>query len=75
MGGERLRPVAILDTERTVFTLVAQSGEPLLEVADDRVTASILVTAIVAALAGGLWLRLRHRHYERLGTPEPDAAD
>jgi len=39
-SGERLRPVAILDTERTVFTLVAQSGEPLLEVADDRVTAS-----------------------------------
>ncbi len=33
---------------------------------DDRVTAGILATALVAALAGGLWLRLRHRHYERL---------
>jgi len=33
---------------------------------DDRVTAGILATSIVAALAGGLWLRLRHRHYERL---------
>ena len=39
-AGERLRPVAILDTERAVLTLVAQSGEPLLEVADDRVTAT-----------------------------------
>ena len=39
-AGERLRPVAILDTERTVFTLVAPSGEPLLEIADDRVTAT-----------------------------------
>jgi inorganic triphosphatase YgiF len=39
-SGEPLRPVAILDTERTVLTLVAQSGQPLLEVADDRVTAS-----------------------------------
>jgi Na+:H+ antiporter, NhaA family len=33
---------------------------------DDRVTVGILATALVAALAGGLWLRLRHRHYERL---------
>jgi Na+:H+ antiporter, NhaA family len=33
---------------------------------DDRVTAGILATALVAAFAGGLWLRLRHRHYERL---------
>jgi inorganic triphosphatase YgiF len=40
LGGERLRPVAILDTERTVLTLAAQSGQPLLEVADDRVTAT-----------------------------------
>jgi Na+:H+ antiporter, NhaA family len=33
---------------------------------DDRVTVGILATALVAAGAGGLWLRLRHRHYERL---------
>jgi NhaA family Na+:H+ antiporter len=33
---------------------------------DDRVTAGILAAALVAAAAGGLWLRLRHRHYERL---------
>lgn len=33
---------------------------------DDRVTVSILATALVAAAAGGLWLRLRHRHYEQL---------
>jgi NhaA family Na+:H+ antiporter len=33
---------------------------------DDRVTVGILATALVAAAAGGLWLRLRHRHYERL---------
>jgi NhaA family Na+:H+ antiporter len=32
----------------------------------DRVTVGILATALVAAVAGGLWLRLRHRHYERL---------
>lgn len=38
-AGQRLRPVAILDTERTVVTLVGQSGEPMVEVADDRVTA------------------------------------
>ena len=25
-----------------------------------------LATALVAAIAGRLWLRLRHRHYERL---------
>jgi NhaA family Na+:H+ antiporter len=37
---------------------------------DDQVTASILATAMVAALAGGLWLRLRHRHYERLDSHE-----
>ncbi len=37
--GERLRPVALLDTERTVLTLAAPSGQPLVEVADDRVTA------------------------------------
>jgi NhaA family Na+:H+ antiporter len=37
---------------------------------DDRVTVGILATALVAAAAGGLWLRLRHRHYERLHVDE-----
>lgn len=38
-AGERLRPIAILDTERTVVTLVGPGSEPLVEIADDRVTA------------------------------------
>jgi NhaA family Na+:H+ antiporter len=42
---------------------------------DDRVTASILASAVVAALAGGLWLRLRHRHYDRLDSDELDNGD
>jgi len=38
-AGHRLRPVAILDTERTVVTLADQAGDALVEVADDLVTA------------------------------------
>jgi len=38
-AGQRLRPVAILDTERTVVTLPGPSGDALVEVADDLVTA------------------------------------
>jgi inorganic triphosphatase YgiF len=38
-AGQSLRPIAILDTERTVVTLPGTSGDPLVEVADDRVTA------------------------------------
>ena len=38
-AGQHLRPVVILDTERTVVTLPGPSGDPLVEVADDRVTA------------------------------------
>jgi inorganic triphosphatase YgiF len=38
-AGQPMRPVAILDTERTVVTLPGPSGEPLVEVADDLVTA------------------------------------
>jgi inorganic triphosphatase YgiF len=38
-AGQPLRPVAILDTERTVVTLSGPSGDPLAEVADDLVTA------------------------------------
>jgi inorganic triphosphatase YgiF len=41
-AGHPLRPIAILDTERTVVTLTGQAGEPLAEVADDRVTATRL---------------------------------
>ena len=38
-AGKLLHPVAILDTERTVVTLPGPSGAPLVEVADDLVTA------------------------------------
>ena len=38
-AGQRLHPVAILDTERTVVTLAGPAGDALVEVADDRVTA------------------------------------
>jgi inorganic triphosphatase YgiF len=38
-AGRPLRPIAILDTERTVVTLTGQADEPLAEVADDLVTA------------------------------------
>jgi inorganic triphosphatase YgiF len=41
-AGQRLHPVAILDTERTVVTLTLPSGEPLAEVADDLVTGTRL---------------------------------
>ncbi len=37
-AGQRLHPIAVLDTERTVVT-VAGPGDALVEVADDRVTA------------------------------------
>ena len=39
-GGEPLRPVARLDTRRTVRRLLDQSGQPLAEIADDEVTGS-----------------------------------
>jgi inorganic triphosphatase YgiF len=38
-AGRPLRPVAVLDTERTVVTLPGPPGDPLVEVADDLVTA------------------------------------
>ena len=40
-AGQRLRPIAILDTERTVVPVAAEGGA-LVEVADDRVTATRL---------------------------------
>lgn len=33
---------------------------------DERITAGILTSAVLAAIAGGAWLRLRHRHYQRI---------
>jgi inorganic triphosphatase YgiF len=41
-AGQRLRPIAILDTERTVVTLTSPAGQGLAEIADDRVTATRL---------------------------------
>jgi inorganic triphosphatase YgiF len=41
-AGRPLRPVAILDTERTVVTLTSPAGQPLAEVADDLVTGTRL---------------------------------
>jgi len=38
-AGHTLRPIAILDTERTVVTVAGPAGDALVEVADDRVTA------------------------------------
>jgi inorganic triphosphatase YgiF len=40
--GRPLHPIAILDTERTVVTLTGQAGQPVAEIADDRVTATRL---------------------------------
>ena len=37
---------------------------------DDRVTAAILAAALVAAIVGAAFLRLRHRHYDRLFAEE-----
>jgi inorganic triphosphatase YgiF len=41
-AGQRLRPIAILDTERTVVTLASPAGQGLAEIADDRVTGTRL---------------------------------
>jgi len=41
-AGRRLRPIATLDTERTMVTLAGPAGAVLAEVADDRVTATRL---------------------------------
>ena len=38
-AGHALRPIAILDTERTVVPVAGPAGDALVEVADDRVTA------------------------------------
>ena len=38
-AGHPLRPIAILDTERTVVPVASPAGDALAEVADDRVTA------------------------------------
>ena len=41
-AGHRLRPIAILDTERTVVTMTSPAGQGLAEIADDRVTGTRL---------------------------------
>jgi inorganic triphosphatase YgiF len=60
-AGHRLRPIAILDTERTVVTLTGPAGQPLAEVADDRVTATRL------GEAGGEPLTWREIEVEVMG--------
>ena len=37
---------------------------------DDRITAAILAAALLAAIVGAAFLRLRHRHYDRLFAEE-----
>jgi inorganic triphosphatase YgiF len=44
-GGRPLRPIAVLDTERTALTLTGPAGQVLAEVADDSVTAARLDAA------------------------------
>lgn len=44
-AGQPLRPVARIETARTVRTLLDDAGRALAEVADDRVTGSVPVTA------------------------------
>lgn len=61
-AGRPLRPIAIVDTERTVVTLTDQAGEALAEVADDRVTATRLDQA------GGEPMRWREIEVEALAS-------
>jgi hypothetical protein len=44
-GGLPLKPIATLDTERTVVTVTAPDGRVLAEIADDMVTARRLPSA------------------------------
>jgi inorganic triphosphatase YgiF len=59
-AGEVLRPVALLDTERTVVTLAGPAGDALVEVADD------LVTAVRFGAADGEPMRWREIEVEVL---------
>ena len=65
-AGRRLRPVAILDTERTVVRLPGPPGDALVEVADD------LVTAIRFGQPDSEPMRWREIEVEAL-SPEPGA--
>ena len=87
-AGQRLRPIAILDTERTVVTLANQAGEPLAEVADDLVTADRLdrpgaepmrwreieVEVVEGAKVGGLLEAVGQALREAGATPSPSAS-
>ncbi|MBC6458651.1 CHAD domain-containing protein [Actinomadura sp. HBU206391] len=55
--GEPLRPVAILETNRTVIRLLGQDGEVLAEVADDAVAGQVIVEPgdDDRAPSGGAW--------------------
>ena len=66
---DRLHPIAVLDTERTVVTLTGAGGEPVLEVADDRVTATRL------GAADGQRLTWREIEVEVVSVTGPAAAD
>jgi len=65
-AGRRLRPIALLDTERTVVTLAGPAGDALVEVADD------LVTAIRFGQPDSEPMRWREIEVEAL-SPEPGA--
>lgn len=54
-GGQPLRPIARLATERTVRHLVDATGEVLAEVADDRVTGSLPGPAETGWRVAGAW--------------------
>jgi CHAD domain-containing protein len=52
--GRVLRQVAVVETDRRVFGLLADGGETLAEVADDRVTAEVAGDRVTAGAARGL---------------------
>jgi inorganic triphosphatase YgiF len=66
-GGRPLAPIAQLDTERTVVTLIRDDGHAVAEVADDKVTARRLN----GAPEGGAARPLRWREVE-VEVPEPE---
>lgn len=66
-GGRPLAPIAQLDTERTVVTLIRDDGHAVAEVADDKVTARRLN----GAPEGDTGRPLRWREVE-VEVPEPE---
>ena len=67
-GGLPLKPIATLDTERTVVTLTGHDGRVLAEIADDMVTAQRLADS--AGATAGQPLRWREIEVE-VPTAEP----